>query len=391
MVVWRCRVLSHAALEQRLTGWRRGQGRRGTSATRCQQEAEVKDLRAAFPDYAALHRHVLQDVLARLDTTYHTFFRRLANGEKPGFPRCKPATRSTSFTDQESGNGAHLDHGYLVLAQSGRSAVRWSRPIAGTIKTITLWREADGWSVSFACVEVPCAPLPLTGKETGREAGTDVGLKGCLTTAEDAVVENPRHYRKAEKQLAKAQKRLSRRKKRSTRWYKAARLLAKNQKNHQQVRRQRRDVHHKTALALVRQYDVISAEAIQSAHRGRRPAPVPDGGNGGYLHTRAKAKSGVNTSIQDAGWGHFLTILACKAAWAGKRVDVVNPAYTSQECSGGGERVEQSLAVRTHVCPNCGLMLDRDEHAARTIFWRGQRLRGVAGMPAALNREPVGL
>jgi putative transposase len=50
-----------------------------------------------------------------------------------------------------------------------------------------------------------------------------------------------------------------------------------------------------------------------------------------------------------------------------------------------------SLSVRTHVCTNCGLILDRDLNAARNILWRGQRLRGVAGMPAAVNREPVGL
>jgi transposase len=50
--------------------------------------------------------------------------------------------------------------------------------------------------------------------------------------------------------------------------------------------------------------------------------------------------------------------------------------------------------VRTHVCPNCDLMLDRDENAARTIRWRGQRLRGVLGMAAlagAVSREPAAL
>jgi len=47
--------------------------------------------------------------------------------------------------------------------------------------------------------------------------------------------------------------------------------------------------------------------------------------------------------------------------------------------------------VRTHVCPNCGLILDRDENAATNILWAGQALRGLAGMPAGMNREPVGL
>jgi putative transposase len=95
--------------------------------------------------------------------------------------------------------------------------------------------------------------------------------------------------------------------------------------------------------------------------------------------------------MHDAGWRHFLSILAYTAACAGKRVEAVNPAYTSQECSGCGERIHKSLSVRTHVCTNCGLILDRDLNAAKTIQWRGQRLRGLVGMPAGMNREPVGL
>jgi putative transposase len=50
-----------------------------------------------------------------------------------------------------------------------------------------------------------------------------------------------------------------------------------------------------------------------------------------------------------------------------------------------------SLSVRTHVCTNCGQVLDRDENAALNILWLGQSLRGLAGMPAGGNREPVGL
>jgi len=94
-VLWRCRTLDNTALEQRITWWRRGQG---IGATRFQQEAELQDVRAAFPDYAAIHSQVLQDVLARLDKTYHTFFRRLQAGEKPGFPRFQGHGPYHSFT-----------------------------------------------------------------------------------------------------------------------------------------------------------------------------------------------------------------------------------------------------------------------------------------------------
>jgi putative transposase len=116
-------------------------------------------IRAEFPEYAALHAHVLQDVLARLDTTYHAFFRRAANGEKPGFPRFPDTDRSHSFTYQEDGNGARLENGCLVLSKIGRIAVRWSRPIEGSSKTLTSAKEADGWYVSFSCAHVPIHPL----------------------------------------------------------------------------------------------------------------------------------------------------------------------------------------------------------------------------------------
>jgi putative transposase len=378
-VLWRCRVLYNIALEQRITAWERCHA----SVTRYQQEAELKAIRAELPEYAAIHSHVLQDVLARLDTTYQAFFRRLMNGDKPGFPRFQGRDRYHSFTYKEYGNGARLNNGSLVLSKIGRIAVRWSRPVEGTIKTVTVSREADGWYVCCSCAEVPTQPLPPTGNETG----IDVGLKVFLITAEGEVVENPRHYRKAEKQLIKAQRRVARRTKGSKRRRKAVHLL---KRTHQQVQRQRRDFHHKTALALVRRYDVIYLEDLQVRNLSRRPQPQPDG-DGGYLRNGANAKARLNTSIQDAGWYAFRIILACKAAWAGKRVEVIPPAFTSQDCSGCGKRVRKSLSVRTHVCPNCALVLDRDLNAALNIQWRGQRLRGLAGMPAGLNREPVAL
>jgi putative transposase len=78
-----CWCLYNTALEQRIVAYQRLQ----VSVSRYQQEAELKDLRAAMPEYAAIHSHVLQDVLARLDKTYQAFFRRMEAGEKAGFPR----------------------------------------------------------------------------------------------------------------------------------------------------------------------------------------------------------------------------------------------------------------------------------------------------------------
>jgi putative transposase len=176
-----------------------------------------------------------------------------------------------------------------------------------------------------------------------------VGLKVFLVTANGEVIENPRHYRKAEKQFATAQRRVARRKKGSNRRKKAVKLLARR---HKTVRRQRSDFHHKTALMLVQHFDTIYLEDLQVRN---------------MVRNRRLAKS-----IGDAGWGQFRTILAFKAAWAGKRVVAVPAQYTTQDCSGCGERRPKSLSVRTHVCPSCGLVMDRDENAALNILRAGQ-------------------
>jgi putative transposase len=162
-VLWRCRERYHAALEQRVTAWHR----RRVSVSRFEQEAELKAIRAAMPEDAAIHSHLLQDVLARLDKTDQAFFGRVQRGEQAGFPRFKGRTRCHSFTVKEFGTGARLDNGALVLSKIGRIAVRWSRPMEGTPKTVTISKEADGWYVASSCAEVPTHPLPPPGKRRG--------------------------------------------------------------------------------------------------------------------------------------------------------------------------------------------------------------------------------
>ncbi len=262
------------------------------------------------------------------------------------------------LTYKEFGNGAILDNGLLVLSKIGRIAIRWSRPIEGTPKTVTIRREADGWYVCFSCADVPMQSLPATRQETG----IDLGIEAFATLSNGTRIFSPGWYRKAERALKTAQRRVSRRKKGSARRKKAVDLLAKA---HQKVRRQRADFHHKTALALVRANDTIYHEDLQTANMVRN-------------HHLAK-------SISDAGWSQFLGILSYKAACAGRRVVAVNPAFTSQRCSGCGMLVIKGLSVRWHRCPECGTSLHRDHNAARNIEWAGQALQGGVAVVASEN------
>lgn len=355
LVLSRCRTLYNVALEQRKTWWQRGQG---VGATYYQQKAELTELKAAYPDYAEVNAQVLQDVMLRVERTYQAFFLRLNNSETPGYPRFQGWGRYTSFTYPQYGGGALLDGGVLSLSKIGRIRIRVHRPLQGTPKTVTIRQEADGWYACISCADVSSEPLPLTGRETG----IDVGLKVFLITADGETVENPRHYRKAERRLKTAQRCVSRRKKGGARRRKAVKLLAKV---HLKVKRQRQDFQYKTARVLLRQYDVIHLEDLQVRNLVRNPR--------------------LAKSIGDASWRQFRTILTFKAACAGKRVVVVPAQYTSQDCSSCGARIANSLSVRTHVCSSCGLVMDRDENAALNILRAGQARQGAVALAAALN------
>ena len=121
----------------------------------------------------------------------------------------------------------------------------------------------------------------------------------------------------------------------------------------------------------MRTYDTVYLEDLRVAH---------------LVRNRHRAKS-----IRNAGWAAFRTILEATAACAGRRVVAVPPAFTSQDCSACGERVPKSLSLRTHSCPACGLVLDRDANAARNMHGAGQARRGRVGLPAGLNRASAGL
>jgi putative transposase len=178
-----CRHVYNAALDERKTAWKRRQ----VSVNYYQQEAELPDLKADFPEYTEVQSQVLQDVLLRLDHAFHAFFRRLKRGENPGYPRFQGRGRYNSFTYPQCGNGAVPDGGLLSLAKLGRIRLRVHRPLPGTPKTVTVSREVDGWYACFSCADVPPTPLPLTGRETG----IDVGLKVFLITADGTPSRTP--------------------------------------------------------------------------------------------------------------------------------------------------------------------------------------------------------
>jgi putative transposase len=172
-------------------------------------------------------------------------------------------------------------------------------------------------------------------------------------------VNNPRHYRKAEARLQRLQRRLSRKKKGSKN-----RLAARKQvaRAHLKVQRQREDFARKEANALVTSHDLIAYEDLKIANMVRNHH--------------------LSTSMSDAGWGQFLTWVNYYAALHAIPAIKVAPHYTSQNCSECGTLVKKSLSVRTHICPNCGLIMDRDHNAAKNILTKALSTVGHTGTGA---------
>jgi putative transposase len=334
-----CRRLYNRALADRKGAWEQEQRSVGF-AEQCASLPRLKEESEFLP---LVHSLVLQDVIHRVDRSFQNFFRRLKTGEKPGYPRFKGRGWYDSFTYRQWGNGAKIEDGRLVLSKIGSLCLCKDRPLHGTPKTCTIIRRADGWYACIVCETAPC-PFP----ETGQEIGVDLGIEAFATLSNGERIENPRLYHRAQKQLRQAQRRLARRQKGSHRRRKARVLLAKA---HLKVARARLDFCHKRALDLIERFDVIHVEKLNIRGMVRN-------------HPLAKA-------ISDAGWGRFLSVLRAKAASAGRVVKEVNPAGTSQTCSGCGAHVPKALKERWHACPYCELSLHRDENAAIRVLQVG--------------------
>ena len=337
------RRLYNAGLEQRRTVW---QSRRQNISVYMQLR-ELPELRRAEPDLGAVHAHACQTTLQRLDLAFRAFFRRVRTGATPGYPRFKARDRWDSLVFKEYGNGAALVDGRLRVFGVGHIKLKQHRPITGHMKTVTLKRSCRGhWAAIFSCDAVPARAFPAATAEVG----IDMGLTHFATLSTGEQVENPRWYRRTEAHLVDAQRVLSA-KTRGTRARRKARQHVA--RLHEKAREQRRDFHHKTALRFVREFGAIAVEDLDT--RG----------------LVAQSPTGLAKSIHDAAWGRFLAILGAKAAEAARRFATVPPRGTSSTCSGCGRVEPKALSERVHACP-CGLVLDRDENAARNVLRLGR-------------------
>ncbi len=305
------------------------------------QQHAITALKRTRTALATAHSQALQQVAVRLDLAMQAFFRRGRAGEAPGYPRFRGAGRDDSFTSPQAPRGGTLTGDRLTLAKIGTVRVVPHRPLAGTPTTGTIRRSSTGkWYVGCSC-EVADAPLP----PSPAPVGIDVGLSPFAALSTGAMVANPRFFATDERALGRAQRRRSRAPQGSPARRKRRKPVARI---HERIAFRRHDFTHQTARRIVNHHGLIAFENLLVARLGHHP-------------TLAKG-------LHDAAWGGSFRRLSAKAASAGRTFVAVNPAYTSRDCSRCGVRHVMPLAVRVYRCGSCGLVPDRDLHAARNLL-----------------------
>jgi putative transposase len=349
------RQLYNAALEERREAWRHG-----VTIRYRDQSAQLTEIRRADPDGQGRWSFTSQQqTLRRLDHAFQGFFQRARAGRKAGYPRFKSVARwdSVDFVD---GDGARWRDPQGRWAGAyfqgvGQVKVKAHRAVVGRVKTLRCKREGRCWYVIVVAEQQP-VPLPATG----RHIGLDVGVARFATSSDGQVVANPRFLAASASELAAAQRALAGCRPGSGNRCRAKRKVAKL---YRKLANRRRDFHHQTARRLVDACDVIAVEGLAITNMTRSAS-----GNAEEPGRNVAAKSGLNRSILDAGWGQFLVILLAKAEGAGRRVITVNPRDTSIACHRCGAHCTRPRQD-TVVCPSHGGM-DADLNGARNILTR---------------------
>ena len=368
-----------------------------------------------YPFAARLNSQARQAAASRAWAAIERFYTncREQRPGKKGYPRYQRDCRSVEYKQ----TGWQLDAAgkRLTLTDGcgiGRVRLIGARDLATfpceQIKRVRLLRRADGYYAQF----VLQVDRQITHVPSGSVVGIDVGIAAYLTDSDGMAVANPRFIHQAEARLKRYQRRLSRRSLshkngkqpktnhaarqrtrhnkypaasgappptpappatspaapwQSANWGKAKQRVGRA---YLHLQRQREDFARKTASALISSHDLIALEDLQVRN---------------LVRNRRLAKA-----ISDVSWSRLRRWVEYYGRLQGVVVVAVAPAYTSQDCSGCGRRVKKSMSVRTHVCPRCGLLLDRDHNAAQVILQRGLEVARADGRWPYETREMSG-
>ncbi|MCG2782949.1 MAG: transposase [Candidatus Altiarchaeales archaeon] len=307
-------------------------------------QAELPELARENPYYANIHSKTRQYVLFQLYSNLKALSKLKKNGRKVGRVRFKKQGRFKTFVYNQSGfklidNGNRYQK--LWLSKIGEIPIRAHRKVEGKIKQVFVKRTPSGkW---FAILSVETKPKKLG--TTGKAIGLDLNIDNYLTDSNGERIEHPHILLKLEEKLKREQRKLSRKNKDSRNRVKQ---MLKLTRIHERITDKRRDFLHKLSHYYVNSHDIIGVED---------------------LTVRKMMESSYNAkNTADSSWSTFIQMLSYKAEGAGRVLVKVYPKNTTQNCSRCGNRVYKQVWVRTHRCPACGLVMDRDHNAAINIL-----------------------
>ena len=266
-------------------------------------------LKKQLPWLGEVDSIALQSSLRDLDTAYQNFFRRVIQGEKPGFPCFKSMRKHRrSYKSKCVGTNIKVLDGAMQLPKLGNVKCRVSRKVEGRALSATASQEASGkYYVSLCCTDVDIKPPP----KTGAAVGIDLGIKDLAITSDGVKYDNLHSYRRNLKKLARLQRQLSRKSKGSRTREKARVKIARL---HEHIANQRNDAIHKMTTQLVRSNDIICMEDLSSKNMMKNHKLA--------LH------------VADAAWGEIRRQLAYKADWYGKELVVIDRFFPSSKTCG---------------------------------------------------------
>jgi putative transposase len=266
-------------------------------------------------------------------------------------------------------------NGQVWVPKVGWVRFRWSRAVPPGVKSYRITRDRAGrWHVAFA---MPPGPIPAPGN--GEVIGIDRGIAVSAALSTGELLQVPRLTALEQSRLRRLERKLARTRHGSNRRSRVkvaiARLKARETDR-------RTDWAEKLSTDLARRFDVVRVEdlKISAMSRSAKGTAERPGRN-------VRAKTGLNRGIMRSGWGLLVRRLEDKAPG---RVEKINPAYTSQTCSGCGHRDPDSRESQSRFrCRACGLTVHADVNAAINIAaGRAVTARGGNGVARPVNREP---
>jgi len=351
-----------------------------------------------------VNAQALQVTAKRVSLAFKAFFRRVKQGEEPGYPRFKSAKRFQGWGYKTHGDGWKLFEGKksnhrLRLSEVGMLIIHGRGRFSGTPKTCEIVRKANRWYVSIT--------FYVKAKDLYRPCGTeaaafDWGLTKLLTIAKAdgsiETIDNPRFLKNSLNAVKNLQRIISLEELKAKEKLglavadplpKGTRLpTSKKLKSlrkqvaalHRKIVSQRHDFYHKLANLLVSRFSVLATEELDVKSMTKKPGPKP-AENGGFQPNGAGQKAQLNRSILDASPAKLIQLLTCKAEETGMWVGFANTKIVkpTQRCHCCGSLVPKGLADRIHNFSFCKTTCDRDENAAKTLlrwlnegyFWSG--------------------